>query len=122
MTAVLFRPLTVSVPLRQEPAGVIRVGKSRVLLELVIRAFQAGATPEGIVQSYDTLDLSDVYAVISYYLANPAPIDEYLHQCDREAQATQKKIEALQPDRGNLREILLTRAKAMDPTRAKASE
>lgn len=33
-------------PLRREASGAIRVGASRVLLELVIRAFQDGATPE----------------------------------------------------------------------------
>jgi uncharacterized protein (DUF433 family) len=52
------------------------------LLELVIGAFQWGQTPEGIVQSYDALSLPDVYAVVGYYLANPAPIDEYLRQRD----------------------------------------
>ena len=61
----------------------LRVGKSRVLLELVIHAFQRGETPEGIVQSYNTLSLPDVYAVVSYYLANPGPIDAYLSQCDK---------------------------------------
>jgi hypothetical protein len=65
MTMLDFEPLTVTVPLREEPPGVFRVGESRVLLELVLRAFQAGATPEAIVQSYDTLNLADVYAVIS---------------------------------------------------------
>ena len=33
----MFEPLTLAVPLREEPAGVLRVGKSRVLLELVLR-------------------------------------------------------------------------------------
>jgi hypothetical protein len=88
----------------------------------VIRAFQAGATPEDIVSSYDTLILGDVYAVISFYLANPGPVDEYVRQCDEDAQAIRKKLEALQPDRRNLREILLTRAKAMEQTRAEASQ
>ena len=60
----------------------LRVGKSRVLLELVIHAFQRGETPEGIVQCYTTLSLPDVYAVVSYYLANPGAIDGYLSQCD----------------------------------------
>ena len=64
MTTAELEPLTVTVPLREEPPGVFRVGNSRVLLELVIRAFQRGETPEGIVQSYDTLSLPDVYAVI----------------------------------------------------------
>ncbi|HEY3393783.1 MAG TPA: DUF433 domain-containing protein [Lacipirellulaceae bacterium] len=71
MTTIDFEPLTVVVPLREEPAGVVRVGKSRVLLELVLRAFKSGATPEAIVQSYETLNLADVYAVLSRYLADP---------------------------------------------------
>ena len=49
MTTVDFEPLTVAVPLCEEPPGIFRVGKSRVLLELVIHAFKAGATPEAIV-------------------------------------------------------------------------
>lgn len=71
MTTLDFEPLTIVVPLREEPSGVLRVGKSRVLLELVLHAFKAGATPEAIVQSYDTLNLADVYAVVSRYLAAP---------------------------------------------------
>ncbi len=77
MTTLDFEPLTVAVPLREEPPGVFRVGKSRVLLELVLRAFKAGATPESVVQSYDTLNLADVYAVVSRYLADPAPFETY---------------------------------------------
>ena len=83
MTILEQQPLTLSIPLYEDPPGVLRVGKSRVLLELVIRAFQRGQTPESIVQSYDTLSLPDVYAVVSYYLANPAPFDEYLRHCDQ---------------------------------------
>jgi len=122
MTTIQLEPLAVPVPLGQEPGGAIRVGTSRVLLELVIRAFQAGATPEAIVQSYDTLRLADVYAVISYYLANPAPIDEYLRQREDAAEATRRRIEASQPARDDLREILLTRAKATEPHRAEPGQ
>ena len=122
MATVDFEPLTVQVPLREEPAGVFRVGKSRVLLELVIQAFQGGATPEAIVQSYDTLNLADVYAVITHYLANPSPFEEYLRERDAAADDTRRKIEAAQPRRDNLREILLTRAKAMEQHRAQAPE
>ena len=35
MTTVDFEPLTVQVQLREEPQGIFRVGKSRVLLDLV---------------------------------------------------------------------------------------
>ena len=114
MTMVDFEPLTIQVHLREEPPGIFRVGKSRILLELVIRAFQSGATPEAIVQSYDTLDLRDVYAVVSYYLTNPGPIQEYMRKCDEAAEATRRKIEEAQGTRSNLRQILLARAKAME--------
>jgi uncharacterized protein (DUF433 family) len=112
MTTVASEPLAVTVPLREDPPGVFRVGQSRVLLELVLRAFQRGDTPEAIMQSYDTLSLPDVYAVVSYYLANPAPFDEYLRQRDEAARETRRRIEASQPRRENLREVLLARAKA----------
>jgi uncharacterized protein (DUF433 family) len=110
MTVLERQPLTLTVPLPEEPAGVLRVGKSRVLLELVIGAFQRGATPEAIVQSYDTLSLPDVYAVVGYYLADPAPFDEYMRERDAAADGTRKLIEAGQPN--NLREVIMARAKA----------
>ena len=62
MTVLEQKPLTLSIPLREEPAGVLRVGKSRVLLELVIHAHQRGAAPREIVATYDALDLGDVFA------------------------------------------------------------
>jgi hypothetical protein len=122
MTTLDFEPLTVTVPLREEPPGVFRVGQSRVLLELVLRAFKAGATPEAIVQSYDTLKLADVYVVVSRYLTNPAPFENYLRQCDEAAAATRRKIEAAQGPQGDLRAVLLARAKAREEARAQAGQ
>jgi hypothetical protein len=119
MTTLDFEPLTVAVPLREEPPSVFRVGQSRVLLELVLRAFKAGATPEAIVQSYDTLKLADVYAVVSRYLANPAPFEVYLRQCAEAAAKTRRKIEESQGPQVNLRAILLARAKAQEEEAAK---
>jgi uncharacterized protein (DUF433 family) len=78
-----------AVPLREDPEGVLRVGKGRVLLELVIRAFKRGQTPEAIVQSFESLALPDVYAVIGYYLADPAPVDEYLREREAAASASE---------------------------------
>ena len=65
VTPVDFEPLTVAVPLWEDPPGVFRVGNSRVLLELVLSAFKRGETPESIVRSYRTLNLADVYALSS---------------------------------------------------------
>ncbi len=111
MTTVDFEPLTVEVPLREDPPGVFRVGKSRVLLELVIGAFKRGESPEAIVRAYRTLRLADVYAVISRYLASPAPFDEYLRQSHEQAEALRRTIEASQRP-GPTGEELLARAKA----------
>jgi len=111
MTIVDLEPLTVAVSLWEDPPGVFRVGNSRVLLELVLRAFKRGETPEGIVRSYRALSLADVYAIISRYLANPEPFEEYLRQCDEQATAIRRQIEAAQRS-GPTKEELLARAKA----------
>ena len=120
MANVVFEPI--AVPLREDEHGAIRVGDSRVLLELVIRAFLDGATAEAIVQRYDTLKLPDVYAVISYYLAHPARVEDYLRRCEDEAEAVRRTIEAKQPARPNLREVLLKRARERETGRAASGE
>ena len=122
MTTLDFEPLTVVVPLREEPPGILRVGKSRVLLELVLRAFKAGATPEAIVQSYDTLSLADVYAVVTRYLRDPGPFEEYLLIRDEAATEVRRKIEEIQGPQGNLRATLLARAKAKEDARAQTGQ
>lgn len=107
MPMVTFDPI--DVPLRVDPQGAIRVGETRVLLDVVIHEFQNGASPEEIVEAYDALALPDVYAVLSHYLRRPGPIDEYLRRREIEADGVRKKIEASQPQRANLRAKLLSR-------------
>ena len=96
MTTVDFEPLSVTVPLREDPPGVFRVGQSRVLLELVLRAFRRGESPEAIVRSYPALRLADVYTVIGRYLASPDPFDDYLRLCGEQAAAVRREIESAQ--------------------------
>ena len=43
-------------------------GGTRVTLEAIVAAFSDGATAEEIAQDFPAVSLSDVYAVISYYL------------------------------------------------------
>jgi uncharacterized protein (DUF433 family) len=85
---------TIAVPLRTDQHGAIRIGKTRVLLELVIHAYYLGETPEGIVESYPTLTTSDVYAVIAYYLAHRETIDAYVRERDAQADRILHDIEA----------------------------
>jgi uncharacterized protein (DUF433 family) len=96
-------------PLRVDESGAIRVGKTRVLFVLVVRAFQDGATPEEIVRAYDTLDLADTYAAIAYYLRHRADVEQYLAEYDRQAEENRLKIEERQGSQVGVRERLQRR-------------
>lgn len=95
-------------PLRADADGVVRVGASRVTLDTVVNAFRDGCTAEEMVMKYPSLDLTDVYATIAYYLWNRAEIDAYLSQREAEAHAVREEAERRQPSAG-IRERLLAR-------------
>jgi uncharacterized protein (DUF433 family) len=105
---------TVSNPLRFDEYGVIRVGGSQVLLDVVIREFLNGAEPEAIARGYPTLDLADVYGVIAYYLKHRKDIDDYLNARRQEARELRHEIEAKQPSRVEFRAKLLVRKTPVD--------
>jgi uncharacterized protein (DUF433 family) len=96
-------------PLSRDASGALRVGQSRVLLELVIRAFEDGATPEAIAQRYSTATLADIYAVISYYLRHREDIEAYLAEREQRAEQVRQRIESQQGDLADLRSRLLAR-------------
>lgn len=100
-------------PLRQDAKGGLRVGDSRVLLEIVIRAFQDGATPEAIAQRYPTTTLADVYSVIAYYLRHRVEIATYMEVRERQAVDIQVRIEEQQRDYAELRKRLLARQQSV---------
>jgi uncharacterized protein (DUF433 family) len=99
-------------PLHEDAAGAVRVGDSRVLLELVFRAFQDGATPEAIMQRYSTLALADVYAVIAYYLRHPTEVEGYLARREQKAEEVRLRIEGQQGDLSEIRARLLAQRQA----------
>lgn len=71
--------------------GALLVRKTRVPLDTIVFAFDNGATPETIVDQYSTLQLPDVYAVISYVLRNRQAVDEYLEKREKERQQLRKE-------------------------------
>lgn len=99
-------------PLREEADGSVRVGNSRVLLEIVIQAFHDGATPEYIADQYSTLDLGDIYAVIAFYLRHQAEVDAYVAQRDRQGDEIRDKIERAQGSYAGIRARLIARRQA----------
>ncbi|MEG4623935.1 DUF433 domain-containing protein [Microcoleus sp. w1-18aA5] len=48
--------------------GVIRVSRTRVTLDTMITAFLEGCTAEEIREQYPSLQLSDIYFALGYYL------------------------------------------------------
>ena len=118
-------PLTMEaahVPLRTDDYGVVRVGSSRVPLDIVIREFNNGACPEDIVQGYSTLELADVYAVIAYYLRHRPEVDEYLQARRAEADKLRQEIEAKQSGRAELRAKLLARKAQLEQGHASPAQ
>jgi uncharacterized protein (DUF433 family) len=102
------------VPLRVDEHGVVRVGDSQVLLDIVIREFNNGAEPEAIAHGYPTLNLADVYGVIAYYLRHRKDIDDYVGSRRQEAEKLRLEIEAKQRSRAELRAKLLARKAQME--------
>ncbi len=90
-------------PLREDADGALRVGESRVLVELVVRAFQDGATPETIVQRYPTAGLADVYGVVTYYLRHRGEIEEYLARREQKAEEVRRRIDSRKGDLSEIR-------------------
>jgi uncharacterized protein (DUF433 family) len=98
-------------PLHADEYGSIRVGNTRVLLEMVVRAYQSGAAAERIAERFDTLELADVHAVIAYYLRHRREVEDYLSRREAEAEATRQQIEAELPRRVSREELLARWAK-----------
>src|SRR5687767_13842197 len=96
-------------PLR-EANGMIYVGQTRVPLATVIGSYMDGADPDQIVRAYDTLDLADVHAVISYYLRHKEEVEAYLEQGRQRSAEVRRENEARFPSAG-LRDRLLARQK-----------
>lgn len=99
-------------PLQRDPSGALRVGGSRVLLEIVIHAFEDGATPETIAQQYPTAKLEDIYSVVAYYLRHREDVETYLSARERQAGEVRSRIEQQQGDLADVRARLLARKKA----------
>lgn len=102
-----------AVPLRVDSSEAVRVGKTRVMLDIVVTAFRMGYSAEEIVNQYPTLDLADVYTVLGYYLRNQAEIDTYLLENERKAEVYRKQVEERQGSQDELHKRLLARRELM---------
>jgi uncharacterized protein (DUF433 family) len=92
------------VPLTRLPNGTLRVTGTRIALESVVESFKDGASPELIVRWYDSLNLPDVYAIVSYYLNHTEEVETYLREQYAAEEEIRRKIAAEMPIPAELRE------------------
>jgi uncharacterized protein (DUF433 family) len=95
-------------PIHTDEDGVLRVGGTRVRLETVIGVFNSGCAAEEILLKYPSLNLTDIYAVITYYLWHREKVEAYLAERRRLAEEVRRENETRFPPEG-VRERLLAR-------------
>lgn len=81
-------------PLATDAHGVIRVAGTRVTLDTVVAAHKAGESPEEIAESYPSLHLADIYAVVTYYLRHQPEVEAYLQRRREERETIRRDVEA----------------------------
>jgi uncharacterized protein (DUF433 family) len=104
------------VPLRVDETGTIRVGNTRITLDVLLGCLLAGINPEAVVSEewYPALALADVHAVLAYYYRHQAELDEYLSSRRELAERTRAEIEASQPTFAAVKAHLVARRNGAD--------
>jgi uncharacterized protein (DUF433 family) len=102
------------VPLRVDDTGTIRVGDTRITLDVLLGCLLGGVKPEEVVSEewYPALTLADVHAVLAYYYRHQAELDAYLTSRRELADRTRAEIEATQPTFAAVKSRLLARRNA----------
>ena len=96
------------VPIHTDADGVVRVAGTRVTLDTIVAAFDAGAAAEEIAEQYSCVLLPDVYSVITYYLWHKAEVSAYLQRRQEQAATVREEVERRFPS-SDVRERLLAR-------------
>ncbi|MBE9064292.1 DUF433 domain-containing protein [cf. Phormidesmis sp. LEGE 11477] len=100
-------------PLRWDESGGIRIGKTRVTLDSVLASYHKGAVPEEIALQYSVLSLSEIYAVIAYYLSHRQLVDDYLKERDHQTQQWRQQLSE-KHNLTDLRQRLLARRQSQE--------
>jgi uncharacterized protein (DUF433 family) len=80
-------------PIKTDDHGVVRVAETRVTLDTVVTAFLEGCSAEEIGEQYPSLQLSDIYLVLGYYLRHREDVDAYLEVRQRQADVMRQEVE-----------------------------
>lgn len=75
-----------------ERDGGYYVAGTRVALDSIVHAFQAGESPDEILRSFPMAGpLVKIYGAIMFYLENPEKVEAYLKEQDRRWEELQRK-------------------------------
>jgi uncharacterized protein (DUF433 family) len=85
-----------------------------VSLDSVIVAFLRGESAEGIVESFPSLRLEQVFGALAYYLAHREAVERYLNEGRREFEELRQRARAERP--AFYAKLLEARQKLQTPT------
>jgi len=83
-----------TVPLVQWDDGSVRVQGTRLLLAMIVTAFQRGDTTDEINDSFPSASVPQIEAVIDWYLNNKSEADAYLEECYARGERLRQEIES----------------------------
>ena len=87
----------------EEHDGGYYIAGTRISLDSIVHAFQAGESPEEILRSFPMAGpLVKIYGAVTFYLENPEKVEAYLRKQDQ-------RWDALRRDRANPSDPLMKR-------------
>lgn len=90
-------PETVNLPLKMDEDGAIRVSGTRITLDTLIGFYRQNETAEELHEGFPSVPLADIYAIISYYLANESEVNAYIERRTKEADRIRDEWETRSP-------------------------
>ena len=108
-----------TVPLVQWEDGSVRVQGTRLLLAMIVSQFQQGYTPDKINDSFPSASVTQIKAVIDWYLNNKSAADAYLEEEEAEGERLWLQIQsrpeykAFRKELERRREVYLRRKRAI---------
>jgi uncharacterized protein (DUF433 family) len=82
----------------EERNGGYYIAGTRISLDSVVFSFERGNSPEAIQEEYPFLELSQIYAAISFYLDHRSEVRQYLEAKQRRIQASSVPLSEVNPD------------------------
>lgn len=96
------------VPLTRSEDGSVRVTGSRVTLDTLVAVFKRGNSAEQVQDGFPSLSLSQISAVLAWYLKHQTEVERYIEKRQAGAGALRTSIEE-EPRYKQLRETIRKR-------------